>query len=107
MNDEDRIEALERWEVSHDDTSEVLNDRPVFTLSLQWLWDAFGELSSARAYGANGPNRIQHSEVLAYCVIWEIVGKEIRDLSYCVRRMDSVWIDWAQKKSEKADGDET
>ena len=88
--------------MSHDKSSEILNDRPVITLSLQWLWNAFTELSATRAYG-QGPNRIQHSEVLSYCVFQEIDGKDRRDLLYCVRKMDSVWIDWVNKKNEAVD----
>ena len=58
-----------------------------------------------RAYSGNGPNRIQHSEVLAYCSFEEIEGKERRDLLYVVRMMDNFWMNWNQKKS--GDDDDT
>ena len=104
VNGPEAVEALERWEDSHGKSSEILNERPVITLSLGWLWSAFLELSASRAYSSGGANRIQHSEILSYCVFQEIEGKERRDLLYCMRMMDNVWIEWAQRKT---DGDTT
>ncbi len=59
-----------------------------------------------RKQSGSGPSKIQHSEVLAYCVFEEIKGQERRDLLYTVRMLDNVWWDLTQKKSE-SDGDST
>ena len=79
-------------------------DQPVITLSLQWLWQAFLCLSARRGDSCNGPNKIQYSEILAYCEIEEIEGQERRDLCYVVHGVDNAWWELTQKKSD-GDGD--
>ena len=99
MTHGEAVEALERWEIEHEETSEILNEQPIITLSLLWHWEAFWELSAARSRGF-GAQPLQHSQIVAYCQLQEFDKVESRDLSYVIRAMDRVWLAWAEEKSE-------
>ena len=90
------IEALERWEASHGTASEELAECPVVWNWLKWIWDAFLELSSSRAYG---PSSICHADILAYCVLHGV--KDVKELCFHVLRMDRVWAKWVSFQREE------
>ncbi len=102
MTHSEAIKALERWEIENEETSEVLNERPIITLSLLWYWEAFWELSATRSRGF-GAQPLQHSQILAYCQLQGFDEVETRELSYVMRAMDHAWMEWAEEKSEDAE----
>lgn len=81
----------------------MLNERPVITLSLAWLWEGFWVLSRKRPRGFGG-QPLQYSEIEAYCRVEELSVADSRTLVYVVNALDDVWMKWADKESEKKDG---
>lgn len=80
----------------------TLANAPVLLPQARWLWRGWETLSAARHYNEAGPQPIQFSEMIAYCAHQRASIWETDVLIRALGRMDQVFLDYHQKKREKA-----
>lgn len=67
------------------------------------LAQAFGQMASARAWHANGPNPIGFHEIEAWCRLMRVPLKP--EHVAIIRAMDNVWIEEFYKKRDQGAGE--
>lgn len=78
--------------------SSVLAEQPEIPSRDAWLWNAFWDLSSTR----QDIFPISYSNILAYCLLQgKREGEDIQLLLAAIRRLDPLWLEWANKKGSE------
>ena len=66
---------------------------------LEIIYRGFWELSSDRSIGM-GLGPIPHTSIRAYVVEYDLEEEDEADFKYLIRKMDSFYLEWSEKKRE-------
>jgi hypothetical protein len=76
-------------------------DQPLLPEHLLWVWQAFRELSTDRAFSTTlGP--IPRQAITDFARFHGIAGDEFAYLTELIRRMDDVYIEYQADRSKKS-----
>jgi hypothetical protein len=79
-----------------------LRDRPVLDYRQYHYYTAYQTLSRSRAVSMAGPLSIPMSEILAYCIMFQIDNLTERErILRFVSRLDSTYLDFVAEKQKK------
>ena len=80
---------------------EALEDIPELYPDVQFVWSAFGELSSSRTYGFGHPNPIQIGEIKAWLDLNAVTDLEDRrEIVLLVQAMDRTYLVFSQDQTK-------
>lgn len=80
---------------------EALEDIPELYPDVQFIWSAFGELSSSRTYGFGHANPIQIGEIKSWLDLNAITDLEDRrEIVLLVQAMDRMYLFYAQEQTK-------
>ena len=80
---------------------EALDNEPELYPDVQFVWSAFGELSSSRTYGFGHPNPVQIGEIKAWLDLNAVTDLEDRrEIVLLVQAMDRTYLSFAQEQTK-------
>jgi len=78
-----------------------LEKRPELFEGLDHVWSAFGDLEASRQYGYGHPQALLTSEIEAYARLNLYNAEDSAELVRHLRRLDTIYLDWAAKKAKE------
>jgi hypothetical protein len=67
---------------------------------LEWVWEAFIDLSTCRPPAFEGINPVPWTVVKEWATLNDLDNFDFDMLWFCIKKLDLITIEWAKKKSK-------
>lgn len=76
-------------------------DAPFLHMGLEWVYQAFGKLTTCRQLGMGSPGPIPWTAMNDFCIANGVTEDDQEEFEYLIEKMDDAYIKHALDKQEK------